>query len=154
MVPTVGRERTVLVVENDAVVWLHPGGILCMLVQEVEDGLDMLVAMPSGQPVRNVVIVHVSPFRPLRFEQDELFGYVSAEDREGVERAISAVFDLSVVIAFHPPRCDADQLSENGQRVGVEPCSVGQFAEEVRQRRVHRRGGLLYRVGRGMAGAE
>ncbi|MCP3771603.1 MULTISPECIES: hypothetical protein [unclassified Streptomyces] len=65
-VSTVSRERTVLA-ENDAVIRLHPGCILYMLVQEVEDGLGMLVAMPSRQPVRGVVMVHVFLFRPLRF---------------------------------------------------------------------------------------
>lgn len=94
-VPTVGRERTVLVVENDAVIRLHPGGIQCVLIQEVEDALDTLVTVPIERPVRGVVMApDVSPFRPMRFEQGKLLGYVSADDMERVDTALRAVFDL------------------------------------------------------------
>lgn len=94
-VPTVGRERTVLVVENNAVIRLHPGGVLCVLVQEVEDARDTLVTVPITKPVRGVVMApDVSPFRPVRFEQGKLLGYVSDEDMERVDRALRAVLDL------------------------------------------------------------
>lgn len=94
-VPTVGRDRTVLVIENTAVIRLHPGGIVCVLVQEAEDARDTLVTVPIEAPVRGVVMApDVAAFRPRRFEQGKLLGYVSAEDMERVERAVRAVLDL------------------------------------------------------------
>lgn len=94
-VPTVGRERTVLVVENDAVIRLHPGGIQCVLIQETQDAPDTLVTVPIEEPVRGVIMApDVSPFRPVRFEQGKLLGYVSAQDMERVDTALRAVFDL------------------------------------------------------------
>ncbi|MEU5599335.1 type II toxin-antitoxin system PemK/MazF family toxin [Streptomyces sp. NPDC020298] len=94
-VPTVGRERTVLVVENNAVIRLHPGGILCALVQEAEDARDTLVTVPIEQPVRGVVLApDIAAFRPLRFEQGKLLGYLSEADMERVDRAVRAVLDL------------------------------------------------------------
>jgi mRNA-degrading endonuclease toxin of MazEF toxin-antitoxin module len=94
-VPTVGRERTVLVIENNAVIRLHPGGILCAIIQEAEDALDTLVTVPIEHPVRGVVMApDIAAFRPERFEQGKREGYVSAEDMERVERAVRAVLDL------------------------------------------------------------
>lgn len=94
-VPTVGRERTVLVLENNAVIRLHPGGILCAVIQEVEDARDTLVTVPIEHPVRGVVMApDIAAFRPQRFEQGKLEGYVSAEDMERVARAVRAVLDL------------------------------------------------------------
>lgn len=94
-VPTVGRERTVLVIENNAVIRLHPGGILCALIQEADNALDTLVTVPIEHPVRGVVMApDIAAFRPQRFEQGKFEGYVSAEDMERVERAVRAVLDL------------------------------------------------------------
>jgi mRNA-degrading endonuclease toxin of MazEF toxin-antitoxin module len=94
-IPTVGRERTVLVLENNAVIRLHPGGILCALIQEAEDARDTLVTVPIKQPVAGVVMApDISGFRPQRFEQGKLEGYVSDEDMERVSRAVRAVLDL------------------------------------------------------------
>ncbi|MFG2986155.1 type II toxin-antitoxin system PemK/MazF family toxin [Streptomyces sp. NPDC048258] len=94
-VPTVGRERTVLVIEDSAVIRLHPGGIVCVLVQEAEDALDTLVTIPIETPVRGVVMApDVSAFRPQRFEEGKLLGFLSPEDMERVERALRAVLDL------------------------------------------------------------
>ena len=94
-VPTVGRERTVLVIGNTAVIRLHPGGIVCLLIQEVEDALDTLVTVPIVAPVRGVVMApDVSSFRPQRFEEGKYLGDLSADDMERVERAVRAVLDL------------------------------------------------------------
>jgi mRNA-degrading endonuclease toxin of MazEF toxin-antitoxin module len=94
-IPTVGRERTVLVLENNAVIRLHPGGILCALIQEVEDARDTLVTVTIQHPVAGVVMApDISAFRPQRFEQGKLEGYVSDEDMERVARAVRAVLDL------------------------------------------------------------
>jgi mRNA interferase MazF len=94
-VPTVGRERTVLVIENNAVVRLHPGGIVCVIIQEAEDALDTLVTVPIEEPVRGVVMApDIASFRPQRFEEGKLLGYVSGSDMERVERAVRAVLDL------------------------------------------------------------
>ncbi|MFD8335629.1 type II toxin-antitoxin system PemK/MazF family toxin [Streptomyces solisilvae] len=94
-VPTVGRERTVLVIENTAVIRLHPGGIICVLIQEVEDARDTLVTVPIEAPVRGVVMApDVSSFRPQRFEEGKLIGYLRPEDMDRVDRALRAVLDL------------------------------------------------------------
>lgn len=94
-VPTVGRERTVLVLENNAVIRLHPGGIVCVVIQEAEDALDTLVTVPITTPVRGVVMApDIAGFRPQRFEDGKLIGYLSTEDMERVERAVRAVLDL------------------------------------------------------------
>jgi mRNA-degrading endonuclease toxin of MazEF toxin-antitoxin module len=94
-VPTVGRERTVLVIENNAVIRLHPGGIICAVIQEAEDARDTLVTVPIEHPVRGVVMApDIAAFRPRRFEEGKLLGYVSAEDLERVSRAVRAVLDL------------------------------------------------------------
>ncbi|MFI8206687.1 type II toxin-antitoxin system PemK/MazF family toxin [Streptomyces sp. NPDC085937] len=94
-IPTVGRERTVLVIENNAVIRLHPGGILCALIQEADDARDTLVTVPVENPVRGVVMApDIAAFRPVRFEQGKLVGYLSAADMERVDRAVRAVLDL------------------------------------------------------------
>ncbi|PNG19426.1 type II toxin-antitoxin system PemK/MazF family toxin [Streptomyces cahuitamycinicus] len=94
-IPTVGRERTVLVIENNAVIRLHPGGILCALIQEAEDARDTLVTVPIKSPVIGVVMApDISGFRPERFEQGKLEGYITSEDMERVSRAVRAVLDL------------------------------------------------------------
>jgi mRNA-degrading endonuclease toxin of MazEF toxin-antitoxin module len=94
-IPTVGRERTVLVVGNDAVTRLHPGGIQCAPIQEVADAPDTLVTIPITAPVVGVVMApDVCPFRPVRFEQGKFLGYITDADMERVEHAIAAVFDL------------------------------------------------------------
>ncbi|MFB8120613.1 type II toxin-antitoxin system PemK/MazF family toxin [Streptomyces sp. NPDC056465] len=94
-VPTVGRERTVVVLENNAVIRLHPGGIVCALVQESQDALDTLVTVPIDEPVRGVVMApDIHQFRPQRFEEGKCLGYLSRTDMERVERAVRAVLDL------------------------------------------------------------
>lgn len=94
-IPTVGRERTVLVVQNSAVIRLHPGGIACLLVQEVEDARDTLVTVPIDEPVRGVVMApDIAAFRPGRFEEGKLLGYLSDGDMERVDRALRAVLEL------------------------------------------------------------
>jgi mRNA-degrading endonuclease toxin of MazEF toxin-antitoxin module len=94
-VPTVGRERTVLILENNAVIRLHPGGIVCALIQEAEDARDTLVTVPITEPVRGVVMApDIHQFRPVRFEQGKCLGYLSSADMERVDRAVRAVLDL------------------------------------------------------------
>ncbi|MFC5802087.1 type II toxin-antitoxin system PemK/MazF family toxin [Streptomyces formicae] len=94
-IPTVGRERTVLVIQNSAVIRLHPGGIVCAVVEEAEDARDTLVTVPITAPVNGVVMApDIAGFRPERFEEGKLLGYLSAEDMERVDRAVRAVLDL------------------------------------------------------------
>jgi mRNA-degrading endonuclease toxin of MazEF toxin-antitoxin module len=94
-IPTVGRERTVLVVGNDAVTRLHPGGIQCVPIAEVADARDTLVTVRIEAPVVGVAMApDAAPFRPVRFEQGKFIGYVSDGDMESVTRAIAAVFDI------------------------------------------------------------
>ncbi|MGW0930039.1 type II toxin-antitoxin system PemK/MazF family toxin [Streptomyces sp. NPDC002644] len=94
-VPTVGRERTVVVIENSAVTRLHPGGIVCVPVQEVDDALDTLVTVPVTAPVRGVVMApDIAAFRPRRFEEGKLLGHLAPGDMARVETAVRAVLDL------------------------------------------------------------
>ncbi|MET8696834.1 type II toxin-antitoxin system PemK/MazF family toxin [Streptomyces bauhiniae] len=94
-IPTVGRERTVVVLTSSAVLPLHPGGVVCVPVQAVEDALDTLVTVPITHPEPGVVMApDISSFRPERFEQGKLLGYLSEVDLERVKRAVRAVLDL------------------------------------------------------------
>ncbi|MCG8971857.1 type II toxin-antitoxin system PemK/MazF family toxin [Streptomyces sp. CL12-4] len=94
-IPTVGRERTVVVIENNSVIRLHPGGIICAVIQEAEDARDTLVTVPIVSPVVGVVMApDIAGFRPQRFEQGKLEGYLTATDMERVDRAVRAVLDL------------------------------------------------------------
>ncbi|MFB6629922.1 type II toxin-antitoxin system PemK/MazF family toxin [Streptomyces sp. NPDC056362] len=94
-VPTVGRERTVLVIQHNAVIQHHPGGITCVLVQEVEDALDTLLTVPIEHPVRGVVMASdIHQFRPVRFTEGKHLGYLSGEDMERVAQAVRAALDL------------------------------------------------------------
>lgn len=94
-VPTVGRDRTVLVVQHNAVIAHHPGSIACVLIQEVEDAPDTLLTIPIEHPVRGVVIASgVSGFRPARFEQGKFLGWLSPGDMESVSQALRAALDL------------------------------------------------------------
>ncbi|MFF8696288.1 type II toxin-antitoxin system PemK/MazF family toxin [Streptomyces sp. NPDC015144] len=92
-VPTVGRDRTVLVIQHNAVIRHHAGGIACVLVQEVEDALDTLLTVPIKAPVRGVVMAS-DIHQVLRFEQGKCLGYLSAEDMERVNQALRAALDL------------------------------------------------------------
>lgn len=94
-VPAVSRERTVVVIENSAVVRLHPGGVVCVLVQEAESAKDTLVTVPIAAPVRGVVMApDIAAFRPQRFEEGKLLGHLSEEDMARVDTAVRAVLDL------------------------------------------------------------
>ncbi|MEV8344515.1 type II toxin-antitoxin system PemK/MazF family toxin [Streptomyces niveus] len=94
-VPTVGRERTVLVIQNNAVIAHHPGGIACVIIQEVEDAPDTLLTIPIEHPVRGVVMASdVTQFRPVRFEEGKFRGFLSAPDMERVSQAVRAALDL------------------------------------------------------------
>ncbi|MFJ4880100.1 type II toxin-antitoxin system PemK/MazF family toxin [Streptomyces sp. NPDC088745] len=94
-VPTVGRDRTVLVIQNNAVIAHHPGGITCVLVQEVENAVDTLLTIPITQPVHGVIMASdIHQFRPVRFEQGKFIGFVGAEDMERVAQAVRAALDL------------------------------------------------------------
>ncbi|RZU28203.1 mRNA-degrading endonuclease toxin of MazEF toxin-antitoxin module [Streptomyces sp. BK022] len=94
-VPTVGRDRTVLVVQHNAVIKHHPGGVACLIIQEVEDARDTLLTVVIEEPVRGAVMASDGhQFRPLRFEQGKCLGYLSAEDMERVNTALRAALDL------------------------------------------------------------
>jgi mRNA interferase MazF len=91
----VGRDRTVLVIQHNAVIQHHRGGITCALVQEVEDAIDTLLTVPVEEPMRGVVMASdIHQFRPERFEQGKFIGFLSAEDMERVARAVRAALDL------------------------------------------------------------
>ncbi|MFI7415253.1 type II toxin-antitoxin system PemK/MazF family toxin [Streptomyces sp. NPDC049627] len=94
-VPTVGRDRTVLVIQHNAVIAHHPGGIACVIIQEVENAPDTLLTIPIEQPVRGVVMASdVTQFRPVRFEQGKFLGFLSDEEMDRVSQAVRAALDL------------------------------------------------------------
>ncbi|MDR3084466.1 MAG: type II toxin-antitoxin system PemK/MazF family toxin [Streptomyces sp.] len=94
-VPTVGRDRTVLVIQHNAVIAHHPGGIACVIVQEVENAPDTLLTIPIKYPVHGVVMASdIAQFRPVRFEQGKFMGWLSSEDMERVSQAVRAALDL------------------------------------------------------------
>jgi len=94
-VPTVGRERTVLIIEDNNVIELHPGGIICALVDTTGDAPETLVTVPIHEPIEAVVMApDIAAFRPLRFEQGKHVGDVPAEAMERVDVALRAVLAL------------------------------------------------------------
>ncbi|MFI8536791.1 type II toxin-antitoxin system PemK/MazF family toxin [Streptomyces aquilus] len=94
-VPTVGRDRTVVIVQNDHVAELHPGAVLCALLDLSGERRESLVAVRVTVPIRGVVLVpDLYNFRLARFEQGKYHGDVPAEQMERVDIALRAVLSL------------------------------------------------------------
>lgn len=91
-IQTVGRDRVVLVVGNDAVTELYDI-VQCVPVEDSGVIRETLVTVPVAEPVKGAaVVVDVGAFRKARFT--ERLGSVDAETLERVEIALRAVFDL------------------------------------------------------------
>jgi mRNA interferase MazF len=91
-VQTVGRDRVVLVVGNDAVTELY-NIVQCVPIEDSLTAQDTLVTVPLVEPVKGVaVVVDAGAFRKPRFA--ELLGDLDNETMERVDVALRAVFDL------------------------------------------------------------
>lgn len=91
-VQTVGRDRVVVVVGNDALTELYDF-VQCVPVEDSPAARDTLVTVPVVEPVKGVaVVVDVGAFRKVRFA--ERLGAVDQSTMEQVEIALRAVFDL------------------------------------------------------------
>jgi mRNA interferase MazF len=94
-VPTVGRERTVLVIEDNNVIDLHPGGVICALVDVSGEAPETWVTVPISEPIDAVVMApDISAFRPVRFEQGKYLGDIPPEAMERIDVALRAVLAL------------------------------------------------------------
>ncbi|GAA4971604.1 MAG: hypothetical protein HOU01_06155 [Streptomycetaceae bacterium] len=93
-IPTVGRERTVLVVGADEVTALY-GQALCVVVHEPGTFPESLVTVPLTEPVEGVVgVPDVAGFRQARFDHGKLLGRVDVDTMERVEIALRAILEL------------------------------------------------------------
>lgn len=91
-IQTVGRERTVLIVGNNAVTNLHEI-VQCVPVEDPGVVRETLVTVPVAEPVKGVAVaVDAGAFRKARFAQR--LGTVEPAVMERVEAALRAVFDL------------------------------------------------------------
>lgn len=91
-IQTVGRDRVVLVVGNDAVTGMYDI-VQCVPVEDPAVVRETLVTVPMAEPVKGVaIVVDVGAFRKVRFT--ERLGSVDAETLERVQIALRAVFDL------------------------------------------------------------
>ncbi|MCX5332350.1 MULTISPECIES: type II toxin-antitoxin system PemK/MazF family toxin [unclassified Streptomyces] len=94
-VPTVGRDRTVVIVQNDHVAELHPGAVLCALLDVSGERRESLVTVRVTAPLRGAVLApDLYNFRLTRFEQGKYHGDVPAEQMERVDIALRAVLSL------------------------------------------------------------
>ena len=94
-IPTVGRDRTFMIVQNDHVAALHPGAALCALVDRAGDRRESLVTVRITTPVDGVVLApDLYTSRHRRFEQGTYLGDVSAAEMERVDVALRAVLGL------------------------------------------------------------
>lgn len=94
-VPTVGRHRTVVIVQNDHVAELHPGAVLCALLDTTGDRRESLVTVRVSTPLTGVVLApDLYNFRYARFEQGKYHGDVPPADMERVDVALRAVLAL------------------------------------------------------------
>ena len=94
-VPTVGRDRTVVIVQNDHVAELHPGAVLCALLDTSGERRESLVTVRVTLPLRGVALApDLYNFRLARFEQGKYHGDVPAEQMERVDIALRAVLSL------------------------------------------------------------
>lgn len=94
-VPTVGRDRTVVVVQNDHVAELHPGAVLCALLDTSGERRESLVTVRVTAPLRGLVLApDLYNFRLTRFEQGKYHGDVPDAQMERVDIALRAVLSL------------------------------------------------------------
>lgn len=89
---TVGRERTVLVVGNDAVTEMYDI-VQCVPIEDPEVVRETLVTVPIDEPIKGVAVaVDAGAFRKARFV--EQIGAVHGAALDRVEVALRAVYDL------------------------------------------------------------
>lgn len=94
-VPTVGRDRTVVIVQNDHVAELHPGAVLCALLDTTGDRRESLVTVRISAPLAGIVLApDLYNFRHTRFEQGKYHGDVAGAEMEHVDVALRAVLSL------------------------------------------------------------
>ncbi|MBA4864480.1 type II toxin-antitoxin system PemK/MazF family toxin [Streptomyces sp. PSKA54] len=94
-VPTVGRDRTVVIVQNHHVAELHPGAVLCALIDTTGDRRESLVTVRVTAPLRGVVLApDLYNLRHSRFEQGKYHGDVPGEQMERIDIALRAVLSL------------------------------------------------------------
>ncbi|MFC5215728.1 type II toxin-antitoxin system PemK/MazF family toxin [Streptomyces coerulescens] len=94
-VPTVGRDRIVVIVQNDHVAELHPGAVRCALLDTSGDRRESLVTVRVTTPVRGVVLApDLYNFRLTRFEQGKYHGDILGDEMERVDIALRAVLNL------------------------------------------------------------
>jgi len=91
-VETVGRDRIVLVVGNDAVTQLYDI-VQCVPIEDPTVARESLVSVPVTEPVKGVAaVVDAGAFRKARFT--ERLGAADADVLDQVDVALRAVFDL------------------------------------------------------------
>ncbi|MEV1064286.1 type II toxin-antitoxin system PemK/MazF family toxin [Streptomyces sp. NPDC050263] len=94
-VSTVGRDRTVVVVQNDHVAELHSGAVLCALLDTSGERPESLVTVRVSMPLRGMVVApDLYNFRLTRFEDGKYHGDVPMEEMESVDTALRAVLSL------------------------------------------------------------
>jgi mRNA-degrading endonuclease toxin of MazEF toxin-antitoxin module len=85
----------VVVVQNDHVAELHPGAVLCALLDTSGDRRESLVTVRVTAPLRGLVLApDLYNFRLTRFEQGKYRGDVPDEQMERVDVALRAVLSL------------------------------------------------------------
>ncbi|MEU9173721.1 type II toxin-antitoxin system PemK/MazF family toxin [Streptomyces sp. NPDC048420] len=94
-VPTVGRDRTVVVVQNDHVADLHQDAVLCVLVDTSGERGESLVTVRITVPLQGMVLApDLHNYRLTRFEQGTYHGDVPGEQMERIDIALRAVLSL------------------------------------------------------------
>jgi mRNA-degrading endonuclease toxin of MazEF toxin-antitoxin module len=94
-VPTVGRDRTVVIVQNDHVAELRPEAVLCVLLDTSGDRRESLVTVRVTAPLLGVVLApDLSKFRLTRFEQGKYHGDIPSDQMERVDISLRAVLNL------------------------------------------------------------
>ncbi len=94
-VPTVGRARTVVIVQNDHVADLRPDAVLCALLDTSGERGESLVTVRVEAPLSGVVLApDLYNFRLTRFEQGTYHGDVPAERMERIDVALRAMLSL------------------------------------------------------------
>lgn len=95
-VPTVGRQRTILLVGNDGVTAIS-NSVQAVPIDTAGTLPETLVTVRLSSPVAGIArVADVGPFRKSLFAEDgaERHGVTDASTMERVEVALRAVFDL------------------------------------------------------------
>lgn len=94
-VPTVGRDRTVVVVQSDHLPESHAEAVLCALVDTSGERRGSLVTVTITEPLPGLVLTpDLDSFRKVRFEQGTFLGDVPLVEMEHVDMALRAVLAL------------------------------------------------------------